>query len=94
MRTIAIIILLGLSPEAVTAQTAIQCSTLPRAGDLLACYNGIAPQHVPRKQVTPKAPTVAEKRDTAATVQQPHDDMLEAENKKLGAKLKTICRNC
>ena len=95
MRMIAILFLLCAVPTAASAQTAVQCPPVPRAGDLLDCYNGITPRPGHRKQVTPKVPAASAKPAKAATDQQPQvDDMLEAENKKLDAKLKTICRNC
>src|SRR4029079_5710259 len=70
------------------AQTT-QCQSIPKASDRLACYDRATPPIG-----ASKAP--AAKGKTAATNSPPEQvqavDMLAAENSKLDAKLKTICR--
>ena len=63
--------------------------------DALACYDRVAPPTavIPAMSMTPLAP------DKAAASTIPPDqgqavDMLAAENSKLDARLKTICRGC
>ena len=72
------------------AQTT-QCQSIPKASDRLACYDRATPPIG-----ASKAP--AAKGRTAATNSPPDQvqavDMLAAENSKLDAKLKTICRGC
>jgi hypothetical protein len=101
------IFLLCMSSEVVSAQTTEQCQT-QRAGDLLDCYNGTTPPHTPGKPKTSKAstaqkPAVSEAPiavDTPAASKTSTDqkaeyvDVLAAENSKLDAKMKTICRGC
>ena len=109
MRATALVILLCVSSEVASAQTAEQCQPTQRAGDLLACYNGTAPPHMVGKPKTPKASTVSDKPavseapiavDKPAASKTPTDqkaqyvDILAVENSKLDAKLKTLCRGC
>jgi hypothetical protein len=108
MRIVALLILLYPISGIADAQTAEQCPPREGAGDVLNCYNGIAPPPAlrkPRKSRPSAAP------DNTATIKQPiadskppskaatdgrapFVDMLDVENKKLGAKLKTLCRGC
>jgi hypothetical protein len=103
------IFLLCLSSEVVSAQTTEQCQQIQRAGDLLACYNRTTPLHSPGKPKTSKASTGPDKPavfeapiavDKPAASKTPTDrnalyvDVLAAENSKLDAKMKTICRGC
>jgi hypothetical protein len=109
VRIIALLCLLGMLTDAAIAQTADQCRQMQRAGDLLDCYNGTAPPHTPGKPKTPKvsaaphnaavseAPIAGDKPAASKT---PTDqrakyiDVLDGENSKIDAKMKTICRGC
>jgi hypothetical protein len=108
MRATALVILLC-SSGVVSAQTTEQCRPTQRAGDLLACYNRTAPPHTLGKPETSKASTAPNKPaiseapvavDKPAVSKNPTDrreryvDVLAAENSKLDAKMKTICRGC
>jgi hypothetical protein len=103
------VILLCMSSGVVSAQTTEQCRPTQRAGDLLACYNRTAPPHTLGKPKTSKASTAPNKPaiseapiavDKPAVSKNPTDrreryvDVLAAENSKLDAKMKTICRGC
>jgi hypothetical protein len=108
MRAIATIFLLCMSSAAASAQTTEQCQLAHRAADLLNCYNGIAPARAPAKPKTSKAPTAPHKPaaseapiavSKSAASETPTDkaqyiDGITAENSKLDAKMKTICRGC
>jgi hypothetical protein len=109
MRTTALVILLCMSSDVVSAQTSEQCQPIQRAGDFLACYNGSAPPHALGKPKVPKASTATAKPavsgapiavDKPAASKTPTDqtekyvDVLAVENSKLEAKMKTICRGC
>jgi hypothetical protein len=108
MRAIALVILLCMSSEVVSAQTSEQCQPTQRAGELLACYNRTAPPPTLHKPATSKASTALEKPaskapialDKPAASKTPTDqkeqyvDVLAVENSKLDARLKTICRGC
>jgi hypothetical protein len=109
MRTIALVILLCVSSEVVSAQTNEQCQPTQRAADLLACYNGTAPRpHTLGKPATSKAstardkpasraPTALERSVASKTPTDQKDqyvDFLTVENARLDTRLKTICRGC
>src|SRR5580692_8439046 len=109
MRASAMIFLLCISSEAVSAQTTAQCQPMQRAGDLLDCYNGTTRPHTPGKPKTSKAstapyrPAVSEAPiavDKPAASKTPTDQrakyvgVLDAENSKIDAKMKTICQGC
>ena len=108
MRAIALLILLCSLSDAANAQTSEQCPPTARAGDILNCYNGVAPSHTlgkskKSKTKTPtnqpaaiKSPIEEDKPapKAAADGRAPYVDMLAVENKKLDAKLKTLCRGC
>ena len=90
MRLIAALILIFAFHGQVLAQTP-PCQSIPKAGDRLACYDRATPP-----AAAPKAPAAPGK---TAAANSPADqakvvDMLAAENSKLDAKLKTICRGC
>jgi len=106
MRTIALSVLLCALSGAATAQTTNQCPPTLPAGELLNCYNGTAPPHTRGKPNISKA-TAATERPAAirgpidkpapknpTDGRAPYVDMLDVENKKLDAKLKTLCRGC
>jgi hypothetical protein len=109
MRATALVILLCVSSEAGSAQTTEQCQPTQRAGDLLACYNRTAPPHTlgkpkkskastaPEKPAVSEAPIAVDKpvaSKTLADQKARYVDVLAAENSKLDAKMKTICRGC
>jgi hypothetical protein len=88
---------LALIPQAAGAQ-ASNCQSIANQMDRLACYDKASPTQSaaapPKKTDTP--PKKPEK--AIAPKAQPEQgqvvDMLAAENKRLDAKLKTICRGC
>jgi hypothetical protein len=97
MRVIALLFLFCTISEAASAQTTEQCPPTPRAGDLLGCYGGTAPPPAPGKRATSKVTTALEKPAVSKTPTDPRaqaDDMLFVENKKLDAKVKTLCLGC
>jgi hypothetical protein len=108
MRAITLLVLLCTLSGVANAQTAEQCPPTLRAIDLLNCYNGPAPPHTLGKSKSPKASTATEKPEainvpiavdksaskTPTDEKTPYVDMLAVENKKLDAKLKTLCRGC
>ena len=109
MRATALVILLCISSQVVSAQTTEQCQPTQRAGDLLACYNKTARPHTLGKPKTSKASTAPDKpavSEAPIAVDKPaasktstgqkaqYVDVLAAENSKLDAKMKTICRGC
>jgi hypothetical protein len=97
MRIIAILILLCTFSKVASAQTAEQCPPTPRAGDLLGCYDRTAPPPALGKRATSKLTTALDKPAVSKIPTDPRaqaDDMLSVENKKLDAKVKTLCRGC
>jgi hypothetical protein len=97
MRIIAILILLCTFSKVAGAQTVEQCPPSPRAGDLLGCYDRTAPPPARGKRATPRVTTAPDKPAVSKTPTDPRaqaDDMFADENKKLDAKVKTICRGC
>jgi hypothetical protein len=106
MRAIALLVLLCKLSGVASAQTAEQCPSTPRAGDLLNCYNGTAPPHTLGKPKTSKAATATDPpaairgpidepaSETPDEERAPYVDILTVENKKLDAKLKSLCRGC
>src|SRR5262245_3920764 len=97
MRTTGLAILLCLSADVGSAQT--DCNSMRGAGDLISCYEGAAPPPAAgrakrSKPVTsePSEARVAGTRSKSSTGQDPQIDVLEIENSKLDAKMKTICR--
>jgi hypothetical protein len=107
MRIIALLCLLGTLTDVAIAQTAERCQSVRRASDLLACYNGTAPPHrlgklktskasTPNKPAVSEAPIAVDKPAASKnlTDRSEYADVLAAENAKLDAKMKTICRGC
>ena len=108
MRAIAPLVLFCSLSGVAGAQTADQCPPTARAGDVLNCYNGMAPSHTLGKSKKPKAaiatnqpaaikgPIAVDEQvsKTPTDERTPYVDMLAVENKKLDAKLKTLCRGC
>jgi len=68
-----------------------ECQSIPKATDRLACYDKAAPpKAVGKRAAAPdKQAAPASQADQGQVV-----DMLAAENSKLDARLKTICRGC
>ena len=95
MSAIALLFLLGTLSDVAIAQTS-QCQSIPKASDRLACYDRAAPPTTAGKPAMSKTPTAPDK--PAASNTPPEQgrviDMLAAENAKLDAKIKTICRGC
>jgi len=95
MRIIALLAFLCTFSGVAFAQTP-ECKSIRRAGDQLACYDKGAPPLAAGKPTASKTATAPDKPTESKT---PADqgqvvDMLAAENSKLDAKLKTICRGC
>ena len=93
MRVIPLVILFcGLCQSAV-AQTS-ECSTIPKASNRLACYDRAVPP-VAKPTTSKTSPRPDKSGASEAPNEQGHVvDLLAAENSKLDAKLKTICRGC
>jgi hypothetical protein len=68
------------------AQTA-DCRSIAKASDRLACYDKAAP---PTGKVKPAAASPAPSTPSAG----PAADLLAAENARLDARIKNICRGC
>ena len=97
MIVIALLFLFCTISDAASAQTTEQCPPTPRAGDLLGCYGWTTPPRAPGKRATSKVTTTLDKPEISKTPTDPRaqaDDMLFVENKKLDAKVKTLCRGC
>ena len=109
MRATALVILLCMSSDVGSAQTVERCLLMERAGDILDCYNGTARPHTPRKPKASKAsnapykPAISEApiaayepaaSKTSIDQRATYVDLLDAENSKIDAKMKTICRGC
>ena len=95
MGIIALLALLCTFSGAALAQ-APDCKSIPRAGDRLACYDKAAPPKAVGKPAAFKTSAAPDKQAAPATTADQGQvvDMLAAENSKLDAKLKTICRGC
>lgn len=96
MKLIAMLIVLCTFSGAAVAQGS-PCQSIAKASDRLACYDKAAPpiaQARPAAPRTPAAPAKPAAPQTSAEQQGQAVDMLAAENSKLDAKLKTICRGC
>jgi hypothetical protein len=95
MKVIALLFLLGTLSDVAIAQTS-QCQSVPKASDRLACYDKATPPTAVGKPAATKTPAAPDK--TAGSKPQTDQmtvvDMLAAENSKLDAKIKTICRGC
>jgi hypothetical protein len=108
MRATTLVILLCMSSAVVSAQTTEDCHQIQGAVDLLACYNRTAlPPHTLRKPkplkastahkpAVSEAPIAVDKQAESTPTDQKTEyvDVLGAENSKLNAKMKTICRGC
>jgi hypothetical protein len=85
MKFAALLIALCTIPAIAGAQTA-DCRSIANSTERLACYDKATPQAA---QARPAAPKPASADQLA-----PLGDMLAAENSKLDAKIKGICRGC
>ena len=93
MKIIAVLTIFYAFSDLALAQT--PCHPTPGAGDLLACYNRT--EQAPRKRATSRAANALDKSAASKTLtdrRAPVDDILNDENKKLDAKLKSLCRGC
>lgn len=93
MRVIPLAVLLCALCQGAAAQTS-ECSTIPKARDRLACYDRASPPTAAAKPATSKTSPERDKPAASKADQGKVVDMLAAENSKLDAKLKTICRGC
>ena len=91
MRTAALLFSFFLSSQLAIAQTS-ECKSIQNASDRLACYDKSMPSIALAKPATPKTAATSDK--AALADQGQIIDMLAAENSKLDARLKTICRGC
>ena len=95
MRFILLIAGLTLASQAAMAQTS-NCQSIANQMDRLACYDKASP--TPPAATPPRKTDTTTKKNESAPKAQPEQgqvvDMLAAENKRLDAKLKTICRGC
>jgi hypothetical protein len=85
MKTVALLIALCTLCGPAIAQAA-ECQSIPKASDRLACYDKAAP---PTGKVKPAAASPAPSTQSGQAV-----DLLAAENARLDAKIKNICRGC
>jgi hypothetical protein len=92
MKIIAPLAFLCTSSQVAFAYTA-ECKLLPKASDRLACYDKATPP-----LAVSKSSKIVTAPDKLAASKIPEGrrfaDMLDVENSKLNAKLKTICRGC
>ena len=95
LKCIVFLLALCTFSEVAVAQST-QCQSMPKARDRLACYDRAAPPMAAAKPATSKTrPGPANPAPSETPPDQGHVvDMLAAENSKLDAKLKTICRGC
>jgi hypothetical protein len=84
MRFAALLIALCTIPAIGTAQAA-DCRSVANSSERLACYDKATPPTAQRA-AAPKAATAGQ--------QAPVGDVLAAENSKLDARIKGICRGC
>lgn len=85
MKSITLLIALCMSCGPAIAQTSA-CQSIAKASDRLACYDKAAP---PTSRSKPAATS-----PTPSTQQGQAVDQLAAENARLDAKIKNICRGC
>jgi type VI secretion system VasI family protein len=85
MRVIAVTIAIFALSQAATAQTP-ECKSIAASGERLACYDkATAPAKTTQRSAASKAPTA----DPAKYV-----DTISAEDARMNAQLKNICRGC
>ena len=95
MRIVALLFLLGTVSDVATAQTS-ECQSIPKASDRLACYDKATPPTAVRKPAASRTSAPPDRAAKASDTpgQAPLPDLLAAENSKLDAKIKNICRGC
>lgn len=85
MKPVALLVALcGFCGPAIAQTT--ECQSVPKASDRLACYDRAAPPTSKSKSAA-TAPASSPQRDQAV-------DPLAAENARLDARIKNICRGC
>lgn len=93
-RLAALLTMLCLLPRIAAAQSP-ECRSIPKASDRLACYDKAAPPMAQDKSTAAKAAAGSSAQKQASGDQEaPLADMLAAENSRLDAKIKNICRGC
>ena len=85
MKLVALFLTLCAFCGPVIAQTT-ECQSIPKASDRLACYDRAMP---PSGKAKPAAAS-----STPSMPQGQPSDLLAAENARLDAKIKNICRGC
>jgi hypothetical protein len=85
MRHTALLIVLC-TMSALSGAQAADCRSIANSTERLACYDKATPPAAQRPAAAPKA--------ASADQQAPLGDVLAAENSKLDAKIKGICRGC
>ena len=88
MKIIALLALLCTFSEVASAHSA-ECKSISKASDRLACYDKVTPN-----KSSEATPAPGERAGSKTPAGQRFADMLSAENLKLAATLKTICRGC
>jgi hypothetical protein len=98
MKRAALLTMFCLLPGFAAAQSP-ECRTIPKATDRLACYDKASPPGAIEKLATVASPAASGTKRTAPK-QAPDDsamplaDTLSAENSRLDAKIRNICRGC
>lgn len=96
MKFIAILTVLCTFSGAAIAQSP-QCQSIAKDSDRLACYDKASPPIARARPAAPRTPAAPAKPAVSQTSTEQQGqvvDLLAAENSKLDAKLKTICRGC
>ena len=97
MKVIVLLVALCTFSEVAVAAKHAMYQSMPKARDRLACYDRAAPRRW-RRPTLQHSKTRPGPANPAASETPPDQgrvvDMLAAENSKLDAKLKTICRGC
>jgi hypothetical protein len=85
MKSVALLVALCAFCGPAIAQTS-ECQSIPKASDRLACYDKAAPPIGRSKAAATSTATPSQSGQPA--------DLLAAENARLDAKIKNICRGC
>ena len=93
MRLAAALTALCLLPGTALAQTP-DCRTIQKSADRLACYDKAAPVAQEARPAAGAGTARAAPKQAASDQKAPLADMLEIENSRLDAKIRTICRGC
>jgi hypothetical protein len=89
MKFLLLTALISVGCQTAIAQTS-QCSTVPEASDRLACYDKATPPTALKPVTSKQKASASNTSPDRLTVV----DALAAENSRLDAKLKKICREC